>query len=204
MLLRRQRPGLLMRYARPAAPTEIEAPAGYEIRAWRPGDDEGWVDLLNASGAFGSWTPARLAAETRGLLREAQFFAVQEGKLVAATGILARSLRRKPALELAWVARHPAHGGKELGRAVVIRALRAALALPGRRPVHLYTDDHRLTAIAIYLDLGFVPDLRSHRSYPGRWEAVFRALARRGQRATGSGEAAADRGEDGPASAPGY
>ena len=97
----------------------------------------------------------------------------------------------------------PAHSGNQLGLAVMVRAMRAALALPGRRPVYLYTDHHRLTAIAMYLDLGFAPDLTSHRSYPGRWEAVFRALARRGRRTGKSGEAAPGGREDPPAPVPG-
>ncbi|MGE3075581.1 MAG: GNAT family N-acetyltransferase [Dehalococcoidia bacterium] len=136
---------------------------------------------MNASDTFGEWDAERLRRENEGLIREAQVFAVENGRLVAATGVLERPLRGKPALEMAWVTRHPAHAGLGLGRAVFIRALREVLA---RRPgtlVYLYTDDHRLTAIEMYLDLGFVPELRSDRSYPGRWERVFVALVRRGR-----------------------
>lgn len=200
---RRERPALLMRYGLSVAPPEIAAPAGYELRAWRPGDDGRWVDLMNASGAFGRWDRARLSTETRGLLRETQSFAVQGERLVAATGILDRPLSGRPALELAWVVRDPAHSGKQLGTSAMVRALRAALALPGGRPVYLYTDAHRLTAIRIYLDFGFVPDLTSHRSYPLRWEAVFRDLAVRGSSPALSVPPAADGGGERPASRPG-
>lgn len=196
---RRERPGLLMHYVPEGAPDEVAAADGYEIRAWQPGDEDAWVELMVASGAVGEWDLARLNRETRGLVRRAQFFAVWDRTLVAATGILDRPLRGRPALELAWVVRHPAHVGNQLGLAVITRALRAALALPGERPVYLYTDDHRLTAIAIYLDLGFAPDLSSHRSFRARWEAVFRALALRGRRRV-AGSASPDGRGDAPGS----
>ena len=150
------------------------AAVGYEIRTWQPGDNEQWVALLEATGTFGKWSSERLAAETVGLIRDAQFFAVQGATIVAATGLVSRPLAGRPALEVAWVARHPAHRGHELGRSLVVRALRAAEEMPGSAPIYLYTDDHRLTAIDLYLDVGFVPDLTRHRSYPARWEEVFR------------------------------
>lgn len=179
--VRRERPGLLMRYPLRAAPARVEAAPGYTVRAWQPGDDSGWIDLLNASGAFGRWDESRLVMEMDGLVRAAQFFALvaEGGQLVACTGVLARPLAGRPALEIAWVARHPGHAGRKLGLAVVTHAMEAALAQPGAPPLYLYTDDHRLTAIRMYLDLGFVPDLTSHRSYPRRWQGAFLALARR-------------------------
>ena len=175
-------PGLLMRYAPSKPPKEQESPPGYEIRVWRPGDECRWVALLNASGSFGEWDLRRLKRENRGLVSEAQVFASHDGRLVAATGVLERPLRGKSALEMAWVTRDPSHTGKGLGRAVFVRSLRKISELRQRMPVYLYTDDHRLTAIAMYLELGFVPELRSHKSYPSRWERVFVDLARRASR----------------------
>lgn len=183
-LIRRTRPGLLMRYAASVPPAEIEPPTGYEVRAWRYSDREPWLELMNSSGSFGEWDSARLEQENRGMLPEAQMFVQHAGRLVAATGALDRPLRNKPALEMAWVTRDPSQSGKGLGRLVFVRALRAVLEQHPGTPVYLYTDDERLTAIQLYLELGFVPDLRSHRSYPRRWERAFVALARRAPRAT--------------------
>ncbi|MGE0598384.1 MAG: GNAT family N-acetyltransferase [Dehalococcoidia bacterium] len=182
--LKRQKPGLLMRFAGAIPDAEPVLSPGYELRTWLPGDDAQWLALMNASGAFGEWDAARLARENAGLVAEAQVFAVYGGSLVAATGVLERPLRGKPALEMAWVTRHPAHAGHGLGRAVFLRSLCEILRTRPGTLVYLYTDDHRLTAIAMYLDFGFVPELRSHRSYAGRWERVFVALARRGRLAT--------------------
>ena len=172
-----------MRFARTAPIKDAAPPPGYAVRAFRPGDEREWLALLNASGAFGDWDELRLSRETRDLLPEAQMFAEQEGRLVAATGVLERPLRGKPALEMAWVTRDPRDAGNGLGRTVFVRSLHAIRELYPRTPVYLYTDDHRLTAIAMYLDLGFAPELRSHKSYPVRWERVFIELARRGRHA---------------------
>ena len=202
-IVRRERPALLMRYVRLEPPREAAIPPGYQIRSRQPGDDDRWVELLQACATFGDWDLDRLASEMRGLLRDVQFFAIHDGMLVASTGILERQLRGRPGLELAWVARHPEHRGNLLGLSVTVRALRAGLASSPGRPIHLHTDDHRLTAIGMYLDLGFAPDLTGHRSFPRRWEAVFRDLVRRRERSIGSGEATAGGGDDGPAPAPG-
>lgn len=165
-----------MRYGSAIAPEPFDPPPGYELRPWQSGDDEKWIDLLNASGSFGKWDRERLATESQGLVRSAQYFMVHQQRLVAATGILERPLDRLPGLELAWVVRHPAFKERGLGRCTVIRALRAALEWSPPHPIFLYTDDERLTAIEIYLELGFIPDLESHKSYPRRWEAVAKAL----------------------------
>jgi len=177
--LRRTEPGLLMRYGSANVPEPLDPPPGYELRSWQPGDDEEWIELLNASGSFGQWDHERLATEAEGLVRTAQFFIVHRQHLVAATGILERQLDRLPGLELAWVVRHPSFKERRLGRCTVIRALRSALEWSPPRPIFLYTDDERLTAIEIYLELGFIPDLESHKSYPRRWQAVNAALALR-------------------------
>lgn len=200
MAIKREEPGLLMRYAGITTPPPVPLPPGYEVRSWRDGDDAAWVRLMQVSGAFGDWDATRLAKETRGVLHETQFFAVHDGALVAATGVIARPLAGEPALELAWVARDPAHRGHRLGLAVIVEALRTSLALPGSRDVFLYTDAHRLTAIGIYLDLGFAPDLTSHPAYARRWELVFRRRAERGTRGESvSAELAASGGGHGPA-----
>jgi GNAT superfamily N-acetyltransferase len=169
-----------------SAPSPSHVASPYTVRAWRPGDEAGWVALLHESGAFGDWDLARLKQETRGLVPEAQFFACHEGQIVAATGVLDRPLGGQPGLEIAWVVRHPRHAGHELGLAVTTRALRAAAELRPPRPIYLYTDDHRLTAVAMYLKLGFVPDTRAHHSYAARWEAVLSALQSREQRPDGA------------------
>ncbi|MBI2765323.1 MAG: GNAT family N-acetyltransferase [Chloroflexi bacterium] len=144
-----------------------------------------WLDLLNVNGAFGPFTPERPAKENRTLVYEGQFFVEHGGLIVATSGLYDRPLRRQPAWEVGWVAAHPKHRGIGLGRAVVSAVVADAFARDSR-PVILFTDDFRLPAISIYLDLGFTPSLTSNRRYPRRWEEVYAEVARyRGERGRG-------------------
>lgn len=177
--LRNPAPGLLMHYEGPATLPMPVAPEGHILRTWQPGDDESWITLLNDSQTFGAWDAERLEVEMATLVREAQFFVVQGEALVAATGIHARKLDGRDAFEVGWVVRHPRHSGRGLGRITVQAALSIAQEVEPHRRVFLYTDDYRLTAIQMYLDLGFVPDLQKHPRYAERWDRVRAELARR-------------------------
>lgn len=166
-------PQLLMWYPHLKPPDPGELAAGYRIRAFRPGDEQGWIELLNATAELGQWDRARLQREIEGpLLRE--FFALAEEAIVAAAGVYARQREGEEAYEIGWVACHPAHRGRHLGAQVTAAAVRAALALP-RRPIFLLSDDFRMPALKVYLKLGFVPDYQ-HPSYADRWERIFAAL----------------------------
>ena len=101
-------------------------------------------------------------------------FALQGERIVAAAGVYGRSVAGVTSWEVGWVACHPCHAGKGLGRAATAAAVQAALTLE-RRPIVLKTDDHRIAAVKSYLRLGFVPEY-GHPTYPSRWEAVFAKL----------------------------
>ena len=75
---------------------------------------------------------------------------------------------------LDYVACHPDHRGRGLGRAVCLGVL-GFFAERGYESVSLTTDDVRLPAIALYLSLGFTPDM-TRGDMPGRWEKIMRQL----------------------------
>lgn len=177
--VRHGNPGLLMWYASPSVAPPPDVPGRFSLRTWAPGDNPAWLRLLNESAAFGEWDAARLARETKGLIPGTQVFVTDGTALVAGTGAFERGVLGRAGLELGWVVRDPSVRGAALGESAFIACLRAAAAIAAGRPIFLYTDDHRLTAIELYLRSGFVPDLRADRAYPLRWERVFRALARR-------------------------
>lgn len=64
--------------------------------------------------------------------------------------------------------------GLGAGRLVMLCALHS-LAARGYKSTVLSTDDNRLSAIALYLSLGFEP-LITHESHPARWEKVMQNL----------------------------
>lgn len=77
---------------------------------------------------------------------------------------------------LQWVMTDPLQTGKGLGKAVVAAAT-GTLAARGYRRVYLSTDDWRLPAIHVYLELGWKPLLHTP-DMKDRWMAVYERLKR--------------------------
>lgn len=168
-------PQLLMRYPHQIAPLTGKLAKGYILRTYQKGDEESWVELLNANGQLGTWDRMRVEEQLHGDLVEGnQFFVVAANQIVALASVYDRKLEEVACWEIGWVASHPQHRGKGLGRHITAAAVEAALSL-SVRPVVLRTDDFRIPAIKVYLKLGFVPDC-NHASYPKRWQTIFADL----------------------------
>lgn len=75
--------------------------------------------------------------------------------------------------ELAWVAVAPEHRGKGIGK-MVCAAVVQCLLEAGRPKIYGSTQDERLSAIKIYLDLGFVPLYRAEKVR--RWQSICAKL----------------------------
>lgn len=168
-------PQLIMYYTKSQGPHERPLPQGYSMRSYRPGDEDAWAELLQINGQLGTWNRDRVEAQLEGnLVVEAQNFVVYNGQLVATSGLYARLRQGTAHWEIGWIAVHPDHQGKGLGREVVGATVRAARSLHDH-PVFLLTDHFRIAALKLYLKLGFVPDYK-HPSYRGRWQAIFSQL----------------------------
>lgn len=164
-------PQLILWYGREDAPALPEL-AGYRLRTYQPGDEAGWLALLQANGELGRWDRQRLAdvlEETR-----VQLFVECKGQIVACAGCNDRTRELRPCWEIGWVAVHPGFQGRGLGKLIVAAAVAQAKAL-GLRPIYLLTDDFRIPALRCYLKLGFAPN-NSHPSYSRRWAAIFARL----------------------------
>ena len=165
-------PQLRMVYAGPRPPEpgpELAPP--YARTPFAPGDESRWLALLHGDGegGLGPWTLQRLRLDVLAfLVPGTQWFIWCGDAIAAGAGVYERS---PAAWEVGWVATHPAHRGRGLGQHVVAAAVDSALRLPSR-PVWLFTDDHRLPALGLYLRLGFVPDCH-HPSHQGRWQRLL-------------------------------
>jgi mycothiol synthase len=73
-----------------------------------------------------------------------------------------------------WVASHPTHRGQGLGFAATAAVLQEFLT-EGLTEAVLETDDERLSAIRVYLGLGFIPQYRDG-GHQLRWSKIFTAL----------------------------
>ena len=168
---------------------DVPLPAGYVIRACRPGDTASWADALRAGG-FESWGEEQVLEFLEGAeRREGSRVIEQGGRIVAATFATRISNRlsmdlvgggdpsKKGALD--YVVTHPDHRGLGLGRATCTEVSRFLVAR-GYKTVSLSTDDWRLPAIHIYLSMGFRP-VMNRNDMQARWTAVYEKLKESGR-----------------------
>jgi len=143
-----------------SAPPAVQLPPGYALRAYRPGDEPRFYEVMALAGWPG-WDDAKLRPWLARIPPGSWFMAVHEasGQIVAtAMGLHDHSDTHPFGGELGWVAGDPAHTGKGLGRAVCA-AVTGRLIAAGYRNIHLYTEPFRLAALKSYLKLGYIPFL---------------------------------------------
>lgn len=162
--------------SRLSSPPDVALGADYRLRYLEQRDYAGWSRLMSVVG-FGEWPPERIEAHRRGVL-PGGFFVIEHvptGTIVAtANANHAPNERHPEGGELSFVAALPEHAGHALGRAATAAVVRRFLAA-GYRRIYLKTDDNRLPAVKVYLQLGFEP-LIFDEQMTGRWAAVKREI----------------------------
>jgi mycothiol synthase len=158
------------------APTLVEP---YRLQHYVPGDEEQWIELLNASGEFGTWDDARLSRELLAtLLPDGGIFVTHRGRLVGCASACAMDEYRPHAI-LMYVAVLAEHRGQGLGQALVWETLRVARheQFPG---LLLHTENHRLAAVRTYFQLGFLPRLAPGAAGAEQWAEVLKGALLQG------------------------
>ena len=161
-----------------ARPPDVTLPAGYSLRGFQAGDEAGYLRVMHLAG-FAYWNMEYMQSALRACLPEGLFFVVHDGsRRVVATAMAGHgpSDLHPYGGELGWVAGDPEHKGRGLGRAVCSAALRRLLQA-GYSEIYLKTDDFRVPALKVYLDMGFRPLLFAPDMKP-RWEAIMARLGR--------------------------
>lgn len=156
----------------------LHLPAGYSLRQFEDADAAEYLALL-AAADLAHWDAERLA-RVRATVLPGGFFLVTEdatGRIVA-TALAQHHPRplHPSGGEIGWVAADPEHRGQGLGRAVTTAALRRLLEA-GYTRIYMLTDDARLAALKVYLDVGMQPYL-CEAGMAERWAAVRAVLAR--------------------------
>lgn len=156
-------------------PPVYKLPRGYTIRTYRGGDEKHYVKLMRSAG-FEKWDNTGDVLKTT--LPGGIFFVVHNasGKIVATACANHKPVSLHPrGGELGWVAVNPEHRGKKLG-CIVCSAVINRFIKAGYRRIYLATDDFRLAAIKIYLNMGFVPFPYSD-DMKERWMKVKKELS---------------------------
>lgn len=165
-----------------------QIPEGYRFHNWRRGGDEilsaeawteQWLDLHDPDHTqretFVNWLP-EVYDDIR--VPDDGFFTVlTEQNALVATACIQLGEHTPESATVHAVCASRDHKGKNLGRIVTVAVVEYAKRL-GIDEVYLTTDDWRIPAVKIYLDLGFVPvywdeDMRE------RWGKLFDLLGRK-------------------------
>lgn len=164
-------------------------PTGYALRPYRDGDEITLAEALQAVG-FRDYGVDRVLDTLADADRRTGSAVVEfEGRIVASTFASRMPSdqvspvtgkpgepRRQGVLD--YVATHPDHQGRGLGRATCT-AVSRYLVGHGCEMVSLLTDDWRLPAIHLYFSLGFEP-VMNREDMPERWESVRQELEQQG------------------------
>ena len=175
-------PQLLMRRPHLTALPAIEAPEGFSLRSFRPGDQAGWnqvMDLAFEREPGRSDFDREMAADPVYRPERVKLAVTDAGEVVATASAWESAQHGLEHGMLHWVATHPEYTGRRLGYWVSVAALRHS-ADEGRSAGLLLTDDFRTGALKTYLRLGFQP-LCTHTSHPERWRLILNRLGMIGQ-----------------------
>lgn len=156
---------------------EVDTPAGYTWRTFAAADEAAWCGIIEGNIGEG-WTPDKfeLAIFTAPQFDPEGLFLAFKGDEPAGTSCAWRKMPEETEQGiLHMLAVRQAHRNRGLGTFLTFKILEY-LRRRGFQCCQLTTDDERLAAIKIYLNLGFEP-LYTHENHRGRWREVFGRLA---------------------------
>ncbi len=142
--------------ARSEGPASYPLPPGYTLRTYRDGDVTAYVGLMRRAG-WDRWDEAKAQGVLDTMHPGGLFFIVHDatGALVATTAAQNKPHAFHPAGgEMGSVATDPEHRGKGLSYVTCASAIRRLLQA-GHPTIYLRTDDFRLPAIHVYINLGW-------------------------------------------------
>jgi len=156
----------------------VEAPSlpdGYALRQLRSGDEGPYNDLFHLA-----FADEGRYLETVGRAIDGGFFVIEHlasGDLVAScVAMRGSSSPRHAEGQLGWLVTDPSHTRKGLGT-IVSTAVTNRLVAQGYQRPFLGTEDFRLVAISIYLNLGWRPHIYRD-DMESRWRSIYDCLGR--------------------------
>jgi len=162
-----------------AAPVH-SPPPGFSLRAYRPGDEKIWTDIWRQADEYGAVAADTFALEfgsDAAALERRQFFLVESGgeAVGTASAWYPDDAHGPRAGRVHWVAIAPQWQGRGLSRPLLSAVLTRMKEL-GCRSAFLKTQTVRVAAIRLYLEFGFVPEVRSEKEREG-WRRLRTAIA---------------------------
>jgi len=157
---------------------QINLPGGYALRSFQDGDEAAWNKII----AMSFDRPINTNEFDNAILQNPVFkpervlFITHNGEPVATASAWHVEKWSDDVGYLHMVGVCPGHRGKRLGYWITIAILRQ-FVIDKRKSAVLETDDFRLAALALYLNLGFEPYLVDENQRE-RWQNIFKLLDR--------------------------
>lgn len=157
-------------------------PAPYTLRWYQPGDEQDWLAIHTAADPYLTYTDETFDQEfgaDRALLTARQAYLCDStGTPVGTASAWFHTDEEGEAYGLVhWVAIHPAHQGRGLAKPL-LGLICARLRELGHERGYLNTASARIPAISLYLQFGFVPQMRRDRENTLRaWQQVSERLS---------------------------
>ncbi len=153
--------------SRDKALPRLEVPAGFQLRGYRPGDVEVWFRILSRADRYLPVTIEQHGRSFGGsepeLSRRQLFLLAPDGTPIGtSTAWFGSNPLDATWGRVHWLAVLPEWQGRGLGKALLAATLRRLQEL-GHSRIYLITETVRRRAIALYLEFGFTPDLRTER-----------------------------------------
>lgn len=138
-------------------------PTGFALRLYRLGDRDRWVEIVSAADSFqpisATTHEAAFGQDAKAIAERQLFLVAPGGQLIGtATAWHGQGERWQSWGRVHWLAVSPAWQGRGFGKVLLAATLQRLREL-GHARAYLTTETVRLTAIRLYLRLGFTPDL---------------------------------------------
>lgn len=171
-----QMPQLVMRNNNLTNLPELDLPSEISICSYKDGFEKGWSEIIAKSFGDNQYINAfnRLMKSDIYFKPERVLFLKDSNRLIATASAWFKPKYGAETGCLHYVGVLPDYQGKHLGYQITLAAMRN-LVEDGFKAVTLETDDYRISALKIYLRLGFEPFL-VHENQRDRWMLIFNQI----------------------------
>ena len=150
----------------------IKISKNYSIKQYSKSLEKSWIKLLEMGEFDGDWNENTLQEFMFSIERQKGSRLIVEGnKVVASTFASSSIYEKKEVGRLDFVVTHPMHRKKGLGKSICLSVINHFVEKDYKKVI-LQTEDWRVSAISIYLKLGFRP-VYTNNKMKKRWEKIM-------------------------------
>ena len=154
---------------------QFPLPTPFSLRGYQPGDEANWVNIHLKADKYSDISNQlffKEFGEDSALLAERQFYLCHEtgAAIGTASAWFNPNYNEQAFGKVHWVALDPAYQGQGLAKPLLTAVCNRLRAL-GHQQTYLHTSTARIPAINLYLNFGFIPEIR-HQEDIRAWQVV--------------------------------